>query len=1037
MRLRRKVWIVIIAVCIGVSVYEIPKAVYIWRYICKLAHVEDIFNNDTDDKSTLKEEIKALDPEAFDILRYCITEPNDEELAILLVRYPQNEFFLAQFAEKKLIDANLVDSQAVLALTDRLIKLDPNNSHYRYLKGWAILNRPGESEREMNALEQFELGNKLPDFALPYDKYKEHVDGLSDKVGLNPLKRQISLPYETGFYPDLGFFISGSRGRYPKLDEESFSNISAELSKAASKLIDYARSRKNLNSSYMLLRSIEGARLQELDLSEEEAQLVRFRLSQAIEANKVLWQYDFEMFAVREGIMNLALVGKVFTLFIRLLPFPLVWIFVVIVNRIRGRAQQVSVGITTYIFFIIGLCSMLGLLFLIAVLNEWLGGRSLGGSVFIGTAVIVWILLLLLARVRPLAHSRIRQVRRWSTVICGLIWVIGTFVLVLVNLVWTKGLTDVTEWLVFLGGVLLAWFVLCLIIWAIVTYWKNMLGVIPFGWLLRNRFVQLMLVLLLMTGTTALLRPIPIASLVFFFLTILFVALISTHISKDRSICFDGIRHFFGRSGEIINTRMKMERITFPISVLYLVTVIVTIHISADKCPDLDKLFNNPPSVNWLLPGATQETYETVLSKKHTADPNAPVYTTIKEDDGIPEELYLACPEDLSALISERQAANKPIREKLLLEVLRRGGHDVRPVILDALKEPNSLDMLIMRAKWKDRSAKQQLEQIYEEKTAQLTEIVSSKQKNFNSIKSSLIQVNRGDKKAYTKINTRRLTTDANMPELPKIPRTKIGHEHLTKLLEIAGALAFVSDPQEAEARFTNLINLVGGEQRDDIPPDVQESSRSLLKLWLGTARYSRATFFYRYLEGVPKPNVTNLLKDFVKQRQMAHLYDNYNELLHVLSRACDRELAEWVFQIVAESPPIRSSHVYLEDVPTGRPVHISEFQKLKREWQTKNDSYKFLETIYPYLNDDSIPLLLEHLDSDNEQLRSFVVWRLTSLGYEWTDEQLRALLKDDYWKVRLNTLFACDTDDLETAFDDENSTVRVVAQILMSIKDN
>ena len=1105
MRVRTKVWIVIGAVCIGLTIYEIPKALFIRRHIRMFVHAEDIFKDDTDAESTLKEEIMASDPEAFDILRYCITDPNDEELAVLATRYPQNELFLAQLVEKTLIDANLVDSRAVLALTDRLIELSPENAHYRYLKGWAILNRPGESGSEKEALEQFEVGNNLPDFSLPYDKYKARVDRLSDKVGFRPMKRQIVLPSETGFYSDMGVFIPRSRGTYPKLDEGSFRSISAELSKAASRLIDYARTYGNLQSSFMLLQSIERVRLRELDLSESEAELVRFRLSQAMGISEMLGQYYLEMLNVRVDLLNSAAVLSVFTLFIPLIPLPLVWLFVIIVNRIRGRAQQTSVGIKAYILFFIGLCGMFCLLFLIAVLNKWLPGRFFGGLVSIGAAVLVWILLLLLPRIRPVAHSRVRHARGWTAIICGIIWAVGAIVLVLVNCVWTKSLTDVTDWLEFLGGVLLIWFVFCVIIWAIAAYWKNLLGVIPYKWLLGNRFVQLMLVLLLMTGITILLRNIPLAPLVSIFLTFLFVVLISAHISKNRFIFLDGIRHFFGKDGEIVNTRTKMVRIMSPIMVLYLVTVLVTIHISADKCSDLDKLFNNPPSLYSTLPRATQETYEKVLSKKYTADRSAPVHTTIKEDDGIPKELFLASPEDLSALISEREAANNPIREKLLIEVLRKGGHDVRPVILNSLKDPNSLDLLIMRAKWKDRSAKKQLEQIFEEKMAKLAEIVSTIRKDPNSIESLIIRMNWGDETAYMKINKilnskivklsqrirdydnenelrselktllemhsalpgygtreqryqlkmpmlsarylstirssrfhatriRRLITDANMPELLEgAPRTKTGNEHLTTLFKIAGALAFVSEPQEAEARFSNLIDLVGGKWQDDRPPDLQHSESLLLKIWVGSYR---AVLFYRYLEGIPKPYVTDLLKDFMLQRQIVHLYDN-NEFIHVLSRVADRDLAEWVFNIVAESPPIRSSYVYLEDIPIGRPVHISEVQKLKRKKQTKNDSHKYLEPIYPYLSNESIPLLLEHIDSNNEQLRSFVVWRLTSLGYEWPRERLDALLKDGCWKVRLNALFAFDADDLKAALDDENGVVRLIAQILSKSRQN
>jgi len=87
---------------------------------------------------------------------------------------------------------------------------------------------------------------------------------------------------------------------------------------------------------------------------------------------------------------------------------------------------------------------------------------------------------------------------------------------------------------------------------------------------------------------------------------------------------------------------------------------------------------------------------------------------------------------------------------------------------------------------------------------------------------------------------------------------------------------------------------------------------------------------------------------------------------------------------------------------------------------------------VFPHLTAESISLLLEHLGSDNDQLRAFIVWRVTSLGYEWPRHQVRELLKDSYWKVRLNALFACDADDLRRALDDENAFVRIIARMLI-----
>ena len=89
------------------------------------------------------------------------------------------------------------------------------------------------------------------------------------------------------------------------------------------------------------------------------------------------------------------------------------------------------------------------------------------------------------------------------------------------------------------------------------------------------------------------------------------------------------------------------------------------------------------------------------------------------------------------------------------------------------------------------------------------------------------------------------------------------------------------------------------------------------------------------------------------------------------------------------------------------------------------------LEAVFANLSSESIPLLLDHLDSDNDQLRAFIVWRMTNLGYEWPGEQLQGFLKDEYWKVRLNSLFALDVEDIAKVLNDENAVVRIVARML------
>ena len=246
----------------------------------------------------------------------------------------------------------------------------------------------------------------------------------------------------------------------------------------------------------------------------------------------------------------------------------------------------------------------------------------------------------------------------------------------------------------------------------------------------------------------------------------------------------------------------------------------------------------------------------------------------------------------------------------------------------------------------------------------------------------------------------------------------------LTSLFEIAGALAFLSDPQEAKARFSRVLDLVAPMQDDRNRPDAQHSTDVLLRAWAGGYR---ECLFYRSLTGVPTPHVTALLKEYIRRRQLTYPFDEL-EFLDVFVRAGDRALAEWIFQKVAESPPTTEVSHYPDGIPIGRPIHVSE---VKQEKRRKDMGHRYLEAIFPHLDYESIPLLLEHLDSDNEQLRAFIVWRVTSLGYEWPGDRLGELLKDPHWKVRLNALFALDTDDLEKALDDEKAVIRIIAQML------
>jgi len=1068
MRVRTKVWIAIVTACVALTVYEIPNARLVWRYVGMSQQIKRQLVDKAAVRSDLSKEVAATDPEAADILNYCLAEPNEDGLAEMVAKYPQNEFFLAQLAYK-ITESNFVDARAALALAYRLIELNPDNAHYRYIKGWVLLRPPRDNGLEQDALEQFELGNGLEEFYLPYSKFKQRVDKLIDDADISPLERRLAEPSETGIYWDLVKFISHAYGTYPKLDRESFSHLTAAVSQAAQRLLNNARHDGHLNHADVLLSSCERVRLRYLDLSPGEAQRARFRLSQSEEIGDILGDRMVAVLVAGADMMKITLVVAMFTVVLLPLAFPFVWLFLVVVNRLRGRAPDVSVGVETSILFVAGLTGYFGLTVLYGISAKLLPGRFFVGFTFLGTAAMVWICIALLSHIRTLDRTCFEHSRLWAGCFCKPLWIFGAIAeAVACSLILAEA--GAAKWLIF-AVVLAYWSGFCVVAWGVMAFRNHIFGIITHRGLIRNRFGQLIFVLLAMIGLLGLLRALPVVPWALAFVTILLVGMVSAQAPAGLLTSLNGLWYIFSRESQVVVARTKVARIMSIILLLVWIVLLVGVQMFGGKLSRVKSAMTDTLSAHRPLPEANRATYERVLSRKYSDDPNASPRAGYKEDVGLPMEFNLVSPEDLRAIISERYAEDRPIREGMLIKLMARGGHDIRPIVVSILKDPNALDILIRRAKWEDASVKEPLERAFQHKIVELDKTMAPIREDPNNIRSLIIRCSWGDETVVRKLQqtfqvrllelservrekdnndklrsdlrmlleidsvlrlrsrVRQLTVDANMPELLEDDsRTEIGGpELLTSLFEIAGALAFLSNAQEAVARFYQVLDLVSPMQGDPNRPDLQQSANTLLKAWAGGYRES---LFYRRLTGVPRPDVTELLKEYMRRRRFNYPFDHL-EFLDVFSIAGDRELAEWIFRNVAESHPAVQVTEYPDLVPTLSPIDISDVKKMRKVKKSKDMTDRYLDPTFPHLNSESIPLLLEHLGSDNDQLRAFIVWRLTSLGYAWSGDQLQGLLKDDYWKVRLNTLFALDKDNLAKAFDDENAVVRIVARIL------
>ncbi len=1072
MRFRKPAFVVFVIACVGATLCEIPNGWLVWRNSrdFRKKHTASGPKNVT---VALPDEVAATDPEAGNILTYCLGDPNDEDLAKLVMRYPRNEFFLAQLAER-LLDVNCVDRQAPLTLTDKLVTMSPENAHYRYLKGWILLKPPRDAGCEQKAREQFELGNGLPQFYLPFSRYKERVDRLCDGADMSFVERNKAWPSQTGIYFDLATFITRSQRPYATFEPETFDALTAPIIEIGKRVIANGQTFSEFEHGMFLLQFTETARLRQLNLSSEQAWQSRLHLSQSIAINAVLQRWYLEAFTSGVAIAKKGLVVAVPLALGLQLPF--IWLFMIIVNLLRGRAHRSSVSVRAYALFTLGLVGSPCLLILVAFANKRLPGSFLASVICLSGPIIVGVLLWLLAHLPPLDHRRFRRGRRWTTVVFG--GLLGlAIVLLAMDAIWNDRPEGIRDWLR-LAGAVLGCSGLGATMWAVAAYRQHVFRAIPYDGILRSRFVQTIMLLSMATGIITVTGNVPIVPTVLSFVTVLLAGTIAVHCTEHRIILCDILPRFFAKQGQSVLTRTKLAHLTLTTLLVFWLTILVGVHLSAGKWRRLETMRTDPLALYGPLPQATPDIYERMIL---ASEPKDSGHRPWDQDADVPERIHLATPTDVTAFLAKRQTEGRPLSDSRLLRLAGQGGYDIRPAALSALKEPHALEALLRRAAWGDAEVKEQLVAHFERQFSELGEPYAQIHQDPNCLASLVMKAGWGDEAAKTELDRRftlkmtklleapqrmadrerlrtelsglvtinetlinlsrhghigrsmrknrersnlldRLLAGADMLDLePAAEPSDVPSELLESLFDIAGALALVSEPPEAKIHLQSLMAPLLERQRQD--RDRFRRSRRKNPAWGTSPSWS----FYRALRGMPPSHAGALLKEYLGKSQLADPFEDTN-FLDVFGRARDRALAEWVLQTVAESAP--SKTVY--DAPVGRIINMSKDVRTYRQ----DISHKYLEAAFPHLSSESTPLLLQYLDSGSQSLRAFAVWRLTTLGYDWSNEQVRPLLADSNWKVRFNALFAHDANGLERASTDDNHMVRAVARILMDVQE-
>ena len=92
--------------------------------------------------------------------------------------------------------------------------------------------------------------------------------------------------------------------------------------------------------------------------------------------------------------------------------------------------------------------------------------------------------------------------------------------------------------------------------------------------------------------------------------------------------------------------------------------------------------------------------------------------------------------------------------------------------------------------------------------------------------------------------------------------------------------------------------------------------------------------------------------------------------------------------------------------------------------------SESILFDVSPYFTIESAGLLKKGLSSNNDRFRAWTVWQLRKVGYQFTQEEIDKLMRDESWMVRANAAIAAPQLTKGLAQTDTNPFVRFASSL-------
>jgi hypothetical protein len=927
--------------------------------------------------SLIAPEAAEADPEAADILAYLVSKSDIDKLAALVLKYPDNEFLAFELSDR-LLRTDAISSQAPLNLASRLVTLGPENAHYRYLKAYVLLSLRTESAA-IEAIREIELGNGSSKFEFSYSGYENRVYSLLDKTRAGTLQTVVLRPDETRFYGGLNRRLTDHiEATIIESDQASFLRLTDMAMVVGDRLIRGAERQNLLMNGSLFILSGSHLKLKHAELSSDEAEHVRFHSARGKAVMDIVKRFIGIIVSETEMVMAVIPASAIF---LTLLVFSgFFWLITLVVGLIRKMATDVRVSFKKYLQY--GSSFVCYFVFISLLSNQYESPFVIRVNLapeetdhlyllFLILPLALWAAFRLMSLLPPYDKKKLYRFWLYKTVACAAIYLVWLALGFYIN--YEEGWQE----LLYISSVCSIVF---LILWAALIYGWFLIRLIPYKRLVKSRGVYLILAVAFLAGLTQLLIKVNFLPWLPSILLIPCSAIIIVHRrSGSMPLLVDALYGFFGKRDEIAATRAKVVRLMPPYMIISWLILLVLAGSTAAHSRRLKTTIKDPLANLGELPLADRSTYESILSRIDFSDvDNASLRGAMSRSDAF-GYLSVLGPKELPAILAEARKAEPPATDADLLDLIERCGADVYDIIVESLKEPESEKALIARAKSGDTTVKATLEQLFDD--------------------------------TLSKLNLTNTTKPEGRPYGRFDPRRRV----LRRCFDVASGLAFISEPNEEMTRFINILDKID------------------LTAWQDE-RLSAAYYFYNSLDSLPRLQASELLKTYLQRTDYSDLSskDNLSKLEHALTLFADTEIAEQVFTRTSESPLIKKPLR-----PLSPSMDVNAIPERLREQFTKPRDLapKFRKAISPYFGNSSIPLLKKQINSDNNDLRAFVVWQLTKLGYKWSDQELKKLFTDKYWKVRVNALFAADVKSLQASCNDENPVVRLIANLLLQQK--